>query len=46
MIHYSEIQELIDKCGKDTMADIKMGIGMDLALTILNKLLESEEYND
>ena len=41
-----EIQELIDKCGKDTMADIKMGIGMDLALTILNELIESEEYND
>lgn len=28
------------------MADIKMGIGMDLVLTILNELLESEENNE
>lgn len=38
-----EIQEAIDKCGKDTMTDIYLKIGLDLALTILNSMIESEK---
>lgn len=41
-----EIQELIDKCGKDTMADIYMKIGLDLALTILNELITESEVEE
>lgn len=42
-----EIQKIIDKNSNETMTDIYLGIGLDLALTILNELItESEEYND
>lgn len=41
-----EIQKAIDKIGNDTMTDIYMKIGLDLALTILNELITESEVEE
>lgn len=41
-----EIQKLVDMCDDDSLADLNTKSGLGLALEKIDKLIESEEYNE